>query len=85
MLLIENGLVFDGQGTAPKVQNVLVHDGLVAQISSDPIDASGARRIDARGKWVMPGFLDTHTHYDAEILAAPGLGESVRHGRRERR
>src|SRR5262249_48213591 len=36
--------------------------------------------IDARGKWVLPGFVDVHTHYDAEVLAAPGLGESVRHG-----
>ena len=38
------------------------------------------RTIDARGKWVMPGLLDVHTHYDAEVLLSPGLGESVRHG-----
>ena len=36
--------------------------------------------IDAAGKWIMPGFLDVHTHYDAEILLDPGLRESVRHG-----
>ncbi|TWS21719.1 amidohydrolase family protein, partial [Tsukamurella sputi] len=36
--------------------------------------------IDARGKWVLPGFVDIHTHYDAEILLNPGLSESVRHG-----
>src|SRR5262249_47430807 len=40
----------------------------------------GAREIDARGCWVMPGMLDIHTHYDAEIEALPGLDESVRHG-----
>ncbi len=28
----------------------------------------------------MPGFVDTHTHYDAEVLVGPGLSESVRHG-----
>ena len=36
--------------------------------------------IDAAGKWIVPGFLDVHTHYDAEVLLDPGLRESVRHG-----
>src|SRR5690606_17638884 len=36
--------------------------------------------IDASGQWVMPGFIDMHTHYDAELVAAPALKESVRHG-----
>jgi len=80
MLVIENGLVFDGQGAAPQRRNILVCDGTVTQITSEAVAAPGARRIDAKGKWVMPGFLDTHTHYDAEVLAAPGLEESVRHG-----
>ena len=80
MLILENGLYFDGRGSAPVVRNVLVEDGAVAQVSAEPIERAGARRIDASGKWVLPGFLDTHTHYDAELLAAPGLEESVRHG-----
>jgi len=33
-----------------------------------------------QGKWITPGFLDTHTHYDAELIVAPSLSESVRHG-----
>src|SRR6202042_1240868 len=52
--------------------------GNVAAIAQGLPD--GARTIDARGKWVMPGLLDVHTHYDAEVLLSPGLGESVRHG-----
>jgi len=36
--------------------------------------------IDAVGKWIVPGFIDVHTHYDAEVLLDPGLKESVRHG-----
>ncbi len=36
--------------------------------------------IDAAGKWVLPGFVDIHTHYDVEVLDGPGLPESVRHG-----
>jgi N-acyl-D-aspartate/D-glutamate deacylase len=36
--------------------------------------------VDADGCWVTPGFIDLHTHYDAELELAPALGESVRHG-----
>jgi N-acyl-D-aspartate/D-glutamate deacylase len=36
--------------------------------------------VDAAGKWVIPGLVDIHTHYDIEVLDGPGLPESVRHG-----
>jgi N-acyl-D-aspartate/D-glutamate deacylase len=38
------------------------------------------RFIDATDKWVMPGMLDIHTHYDVEVLGGPSLSESLRHG-----
>ncbi|MCA9682032.1 MAG: amidohydrolase family protein [Myxococcales bacterium] len=38
------------------------------------------RVIDGAGCWLTPGFIDLHTHYDAEIELAPMLGESLRHG-----
>jgi N-acyl-D-aspartate/D-glutamate deacylase len=77
-LVIENGLTFDGLGTPPALRHVGISGGRVAALSGTPLE--GAQRIDARGKWVLPGFVDPHTHYDAEVLVAPGLGESVRHG-----
>lgn len=81
MIIIKNGLVFDGSGAEGAVRHVLVRGGVVERVSAEPLDEAGAERvIDAAGQWVMPGFLDTHTHYDAEILAGPGLPESVRHG-----
>src|ERR1051325_5097232 len=78
-VVIENGLCFDGTGAKAVAQSVAVQDGKVAATGPGPLGAA-RRRIDARGKWVMPGFLDMHTHYDAELLAAPALSESVRHG-----
>jgi N-acyl-D-aspartate/D-glutamate deacylase len=78
---IENGLFFDGRGGEPQVRHLGIRDGTVVQISEHPIAHDQARTvIDASGRWVMPGFVDLHTHYDAEVEVAPSLSESVRHG-----
>src|SRR6476619_6177171 len=77
-VVIDNGLFFDGTGAPGELANVAISNGRVAAIGQEPLEA--ARRIDAGGAWVMPGFLDLHTHYDAELLAAPSLTESIRHG-----
>lgn len=78
---IRGGLVFDGLGHAPRPADVLVRDGRVATVvEPDTRLPDDARPIDATGAWVTPGFIDLHTHYDAEVELAPGLTESVRHG-----
>ncbi len=80
-VLIVGGTVFDGSGQRPGlVADVLVRDGIVAQIGLGLTPPEGAVVIDATGKWVTPGFIDLHTHYDAEVEIAPALSESVRHG-----
>ena len=73
--LITNALVFTGSAKEKaRTANVLIRDGKVAQISEAEIPAeSGLEVIDGNGKWVGPGFIDSHTHYDAEVLASPGL------------
>ena len=80
-IVINGGRYFDGSGAPSAIRHLGVRDGKVVLVSADPIDPSQASTlIDATGKWVTPGFLDTHTHYDAELIVAPSLSESVRHG-----
>jgi N-acyl-D-aspartate/D-glutamate deacylase len=80
-VILEHGLFFDGTGAPGALRHVGIRDGRVAAVSEAPLDKAGCPRVvDARGQWIMPGFLDIHTHYDAELLAAPSLSESIRHG-----
>ena len=80
-VVIRNGRWFDGLGSPSATRHLGIRDGRVATISETPLDESRARQvIDATDKWVTPGFIDAHTHYDIEVLVAPGLHESVRHG-----
>lgn len=80
-ILIKNGQVFDGTVAPARKAHVWIRDGRIAEISArEPIDAEATEVIDAAGQWVLPGFIDNHTHYDGEVLVAPELSESVRHG-----
>jgi N-acyl-D-aspartate/D-glutamate deacylase len=80
-VIIRNGLWFDGTGKAPQIRSLGIRDGVVSVVSTEPLDETGCPDvIDAAGNWVVPGFIDVHTHYDAEVLLDPGLRESVRHG-----
>ncbi|MFD1814346.1 N-acyl-D-amino-acid deacylase family protein [Rhodococcus gannanensis] len=79
--IVKNGRWFDGTGARSEIRHLGLRDGRVVVVSADPLDESGCDRvIDASGKWVIPGILDIHTHYDVEAILAPGLTESVRHG-----
>lgn len=79
--VIKNGRWFDGTGAASAIRNIGIKDGHIAAISDGGFDETNCPYIiDATGKWVLPGLVDVHTHYDVEVLAAPALSESVRHG-----
>ncbi|MGZ6134179.1 MAG: N-acyl-D-amino-acid deacylase family protein, partial [Myxococcaceae bacterium] len=79
--VVSGGTVFDGRGGPGLRADVGIKEGCVVSISEAPLPVGPATtRIDATGRWVTPGFIDFHTHYDAEVELAPGLVESVRHG-----
>jgi N-acyl-D-aspartate/D-glutamate deacylase len=78
-LLIKQGLIFDGLGSAPIQADLAIHNGKIITIAPQ-ITTPARQTIDATGLWITPGFLDIHTHYDLEVEIAPSLHESVRHG-----
>jgi N-acyl-D-amino-acid deacylase len=78
-LLIKNGVVVDGTGRSRFQANIGVVDGRIAEIGRK-IDGSARRIIDAADLIVAPGFIDPHTHYDAQICWDPLLSCSSWHG-----
>lgn len=79
-VVIKNGQVFDGSGELPSTVDIAINSGLIVEIGQNLPTDSARKFVDASGKWVMPGLLDIHTHYDLEVELSPGLPESVRHG-----
>ena len=77
-LLITNGTIVDGSGGARFKGNVAVQDGRIAALGATG-DAA-ATVIDAAGRIVCPGFVDPHTHYDAQITWDRLLSSSAEHG-----
>jgi len=78
-LLIKNGMVVDGTGRSRYQANIGVVDGRIAEIGRT-IDDTAHRVIDASDLIVAPGFIDPHTHYDAQICWDPLLTCSSWHG-----
>lgn len=60
---ITGATVFDGTGAAPVQANLLIEDGRILAVGADVKVPRGAKRIDARGKALLPGFMDVHTHW----------------------
>ena len=77
-LVIRNGTVIDGKGTPRFSADVAVQNGKIAAIGK--IDGTAKKTIAAAGKIVCPGFVDPHTHYDAQITWDQLLSSSSEHG-----
>jgi N-acyl-D-aspartate/D-glutamate deacylase len=77
-LVIRNGTIIDGTGAAPFEADIAVENGKI--VAMGKIYASGVEEIDARGKIVTPGFIDPHSHYDAQATWSSRITPSSWHG-----
>ena len=77
-LVVRNGTIFDGTGSAPFEGDVAVSRGRIVAVGKVP--GAGAEEIDARGRIVTPGFVDIHTHYDGQATWDSRLAPSSLHG-----
>ncbi|MBM3508859.1 MAG: amidohydrolase family protein [Alphaproteobacteria bacterium] len=77
-LKITGGTIIDGTGQPGYAGDVAVKDGKIAALGT--VVGAAAATIDARGRAVTPGFIDLHTHYDAQIAWDPSLAISSWHG-----
>ena len=76
-IVIRGGTLIDGTGSEGRLADVAVRDGTIVAIDHG---LSGATELDASGQVVAPGFIDIHTHYDAQVFWDPALSPSSSHG-----
>ncbi|MFT4562941.1 MAG: N-acyl-D-amino-acid deacylase [Gammaproteobacteria bacterium] len=77
-LVIRGGRIVDGTRMPAFNGDIAVKDGLVAEIGE--VTGKGKKEIDANGLIVAPGFIDVHTHYDAQLNWDPYASQSCWHG-----
>jgi len=78
-LVVRGGLVVDGSGAPARHADIAVTDGIVTHVGAH-VDGPSRQVVDADGLLVTPGFVDVHTHYDAQASWDPWLTPSSWHG-----
>jgi N-acyl-D-aspartate/D-glutamate deacylase len=77
-LVIRGAQVYDGLGNPPRRADVAVHNGVIAIVGD--VESAARETVDANGLSLMPGIVDLHTHYDAQLTwdrtmsPSPALG-----------
>ncbi|MCA9585075.1 MAG: amidohydrolase family protein [Myxococcales bacterium] len=79
-LVIRNGTLVDGSGGAAREADVAIDGDVITEVCAAGSAGQGRREIDARGQLVTPGFVDIHTHFDAQVTWDPYLTPSGFHG-----
>ena len=77
-IVIRNGMIYDGSGGTPYAADIAIADGKISAIGGSI--PAGAEEIDAQGKMVTPGFIDVHTHYDAQVTWSSRINPSSWNG-----
>jgi N-acyl-D-aspartate/D-glutamate deacylase len=77
-LLIRDAEIVDGTGAPAFHGDVGISDGRITAVGD--IDDLAAKTVDAQGQTLAPGFVDLHTHYDAQLFWDPTASPSVQHG-----
>jgi len=78
-LVIKGGKIVDGSGAPSFIGDVAIQNGVIAEVSPN-IETPAHRVVDAAGLLVTPGFVDMHTHYDAQATWDPFVTPSGWHG-----
>ncbi|MDX1580371.1 MAG: D-aminoacylase, partial [Alphaproteobacteria bacterium] len=65
-LVLRNGTIVDGTGQPAFKGDVLIKDGRIAAVGT--VEETGEREIDVEGATIAPGFIDVHTHFDAQAF-----------------
>lgn len=77
-LLIKNATIIDGSGAPAYSADVAIAGGKIAEIGS--IQQAAKESISADGAWLMPGFVDIHSHYDGQASWDETFSPSIQHG-----
>lgn len=77
-LLIRDAEIVDGTGAPARHGDVGVRDGRIVAVGD--VDDVATKTVDAHGQTLAPGFVDLHTHYDAQLFWDPTASPSVQHG-----
>ncbi|MBD3646823.1 MAG: amidohydrolase family protein, partial [Pseudomonadales bacterium] len=77
-IVIRGGSLIDGSGSEPTPGDLAIEDGLIVAVGD--VDGKGKEEIDATGQMVTPGFIDIHTHLDAQIGWDPDMTPISWHG-----
>jgi N-acyl-D-amino-acid deacylase len=78
--LIQNGWIVDGSGQPRYKSNLVIEDELIADLGTARHGAGFDRVIDAEGMIAAPGFIDTHSHSDLEVMVNPYVEAKIRQG-----
>ena len=78
-LIVTGGMLIDGTGSPARRADVRIRGGVIVEVGPD-LAPQGEVEVDARGAYVTPGFIDSHTHLDPTMFWDPSCDPMPQHG-----